>query len=327
MSEGPVLGVHGDGDACHALVVDPSGTILGAGESGPANWEVVGIEAAGAALRASVREALERAALAPEEVAASAFALAGVDFPSDRLRLRGVPEALGLSGPCEVTNDAFAALRAGATRPWGVCVIAGRGAVAAGRNPSGEVYRTLGLGPLFGDWGSTAEVADDAMSAVADEFTGRGPRTLLTTLLCEHTGSTSALELIEGVGRGRIDSSGFARLVFQAARRGDAVAQGILERAGAALGRSAALVVRALRMQDLEFELVLSGSLFEAEPPFVRDALEETVRRTAPQFRSVRLEVPPVVGAVLLAFELGQMPVGGFREGLGLAARELFRAA
>jgi N-acetylglucosamine kinase-like BadF-type ATPase len=327
VSEGPVLGVHGDGDSCHALAVDPSGRILGSGASGPANWEAVGIEAAGAALRAAVREALERARLAPEDVVASVFGLAGVDFPSDRLRLRGVPEALGLTGPCEITNDSFAALRAGASSPWGVCVIAGRGAVAAGRNPSGEVYRTLGLGPLFGDAGSMAEVADDAVSAVADEFTGRGPKTLLTTLLCERTGSSSALELIEGLARGRIDSAGFAPVVFEAAGRGDPVARGILARAGEALGRSAALVVRALRMQDLEFELVLAGSVFEADPAFVRDALEETIRRTAPRCRSTLLGVPPVVGAALLAFELGQMPVEGIRERLGLAARELFRAA
>jgi len=327
VSEGPVLGVHGDGESSHALVVEPSGRILGSGASGPANWEVVGIEAAGAAVRACVRGALERAGLTPPDVVASAFGLAGVDFPSDRLRLRGVPEALGLTGPCEITNDSFAALRAGASRPWGVCVIAGAGAVAAGRNPSGEVYRTLGLGPLFGDSGSAAEIADDAVSAVADEFTGRGPKTLLTTLLCERSGSASALELIEGLARARIDSSAFAPVVFDAAGRGDVVARGILVRAGEALGRSAALVVRALRMHDLEFELVLAGSLFEPEIPFLRDALEETVRRTAPRFRSIRLGIPPVVGAALLALELGGMPTEGLTERLGPAARELFRAA
>jgi N-acetylglucosamine kinase-like BadF-type ATPase len=303
-----VLGVDGGGTKTHAVVADETGAILGFGASGPGNWEDVGIEAAGAAIRAAVRGAFDSGGVGPGDVRASVFGLAGVDFPSDRLRLSGIPEAVGLVGPCEITNDAFVALRAGAGRSWGVVVIAGSGSVAAGRNSAGEVFRTLGLGPLFGDWGSASEISEAGVGAVADEFTGRGPKTLLTELLCERTGSASGMDFIERAGRGRVDPAVFAPVVVEAADRSDEVACGILERAGEALGASAALVIRALGMQELDPELVLAGGLFHTRNRCLNQTLEATVRRTAPRVQPVRLEAPPVVGAVLLAMELGGAP-------------------
>ena len=52
-----VLGVDGGGTKTHVLVADHSGALLGASTGGITNWEDVGIEAAGAALRAAVLEA------------------------------------------------------------------------------------------------------------------------------------------------------------------------------------------------------------------------------------------------------------------------------
>ena len=41
-----VLGVDGGGRKTHAVVVDPSGQLLGVGVAGGSNWEIVGIEEA-----------------------------------------------------------------------------------------------------------------------------------------------------------------------------------------------------------------------------------------------------------------------------------------
>ena len=118
----------------------------------------------------------------------------------------------------------------------------------AGRNPKGETFRTLGLGPLFGDWGSASEVSQAAVSAVADAHTGRGPKTELTDRLCEAAGMESVVDFLEGAGRLRIDTVVFAPLVVGAAESGDDVAQGILRRAGEMLGATTAHVVRTLEM-------------------------------------------------------------------------------
>jgi N-acetylglucosamine kinase-like BadF-type ATPase len=297
------LGVDGGGTKTDAIVADEDGTVLGLGASGAANWEDVGIEAAGAAIRAAVREALDASGVRAGEIVASVFGLAGVDFPKDELRLSGVPEAVGLEQPYRIVNDAFVALRAGADEPWGAVVIAGTGSVAAGRNPAGAVYRTLGLGPLFGDWGSASEISEAGVGAVADELTGRGPTTLLTQLLCEATGSATGLELVERISREHVDAATFAPVVVEAADRNDQVACAILERAGTALGASAVLVIRALEMQDLDLQLVLAGGLFRAPNACLVASLETAVRNAAPLARPVRLEVSPAVGAVLLAME------------------------
>jgi N-acetylglucosamine kinase-like BadF-type ATPase len=305
-----VLGVEGGGSHSHGAVIDTSGALLGVGTNDdPANWEDVGIEAAGAAIRSCVREALDGAGIEPGSVEACVFTLAGMDVPTDEHRLGGIPIALGLTCPCRILNDAFGALRAGTDQPFGVVVVGGTGSVVAGRNPDGEEFRTLGLGPILGDQGSATEVSEAAMTAIAHAFIGRGPATALTELVCAATGVGSVPELLEGAGRDRIDISRFAPQVVRAAEGGDAVARTILAAAGEMLGATAVFVVRRLHMEDVAFDLVLDGRMFRTKDPALVEALEGCVRPVASAVRIRRLEEPPVVGAALLAAELaGETP-------------------
>jgi N-acetylglucosamine kinase-like BadF-type ATPase len=126
-----VLGVDGGGSKTHALVADEHGEVVGFASSGRSNWEDTGLEAAGAALAEAIGGALV--------------------------------DPLGLAGPRKLENDSFIALRAGASRPFGVVVVAGTGHVAAGRSPAGRTARTLGLGPMYGDFGSATDVAAEAV--------------------------------------------------------------------------------------------------------------------------------------------------------------------
>ena len=56
-------------------------------------------------------------------------------------------------------------------------------------------------------------------------------------------------------------------------------------------------------MEDVPFELVLAGGLFQAETQLLVEPLFDTVREVARRARIVRLSTPPVVGAVALALE------------------------
>jgi len=306
-----ILGIDGGATKTHALVTDETGRILGSSIFGPSNWEEIGVVAAGETVRAAVLEALGEAGAKPEDVTGSAFGLSGLDWDSDRIRLMSVPESLRLAGPIDVVNDAFVALRAGSGHPWGVVVVAGSGAVAAGRNTKGEVFRTLGLGPVFGDFGSGSDVSEEGVRAVAEAFTGKGQVTELSEVLCERTGVASVAEFLEATSRGRLNSEGFAPVVVEVAERGDAVARGILEAAGALVGRSAVAVIRRLRMEGDEFDLVMAGGMFHGKSSILQSSLETAVKAIAPRARPVRLETAPVVGAVLLAMELVGMHVGG----------------
>lgn len=305
-----VLGVDGGGTRTHAILADEAGHVLGSSMSGPSNWEVVGIGGSGAAMRVAVVGALGAARLEPGEIEAAVFGLAGVDWPSDVARLAFAIDPLEIRGRREILNDAFVALRAGASRSWGVVVIAGTGTIAAGRNPAGETYRTLGLGPVYGDVGSANDVSVEAVRAVAAAYTGRGPSTALSDRMCRHLGLASVAEALERVSRsehgGRIEDEveGFASVVIEAANDGDLVARGILEQAGAALGRSAVLVARTLGMLELDVEIVLAGGLITGATRFVSDPLEVVVGRVATRARFVHLSTPAAAGSALMALEL-----------------------
>jgi N-acetylglucosamine kinase-like BadF-type ATPase len=306
-----VLGLDGGGTKTHVVVADDRGALLGAAAGAAANWEDVGLEAAAGAIRAVVLHALDVAQLAPEALDGSVFGLAGNDWPSDSARLAAIPASLGLGGAQEIVNDGFVALRAGANHPWGIVIVAGSGSVVAGRNEAGEEFRTLGLGPMYGDFGGSTEISEEGVRAVAESFTGLGPPTALTERFVEAMGRSSEADLLEFVSRQDPPIAQLASIVLEAADAGDAVAKAIVEHAGAALGGNAGLTARRLGMQGSTFEVVLAGGVLRAGSRSLEQALKKELRRSAPSAFPVRLEVPPVVGAALRALEnLGSSPSG-----------------
>jgi N-acetylglucosamine kinase-like BadF-type ATPase len=313
------LGVDGGGTKTHVVLADLGGTPLGVGVSGASNWEDVGIEGAIATVDNAAAQAFAEAGLGAADVTAAVLGLAGLDWESDSRKLAVIPESLGLTCPWSTVNDSFVALRAGANHPWGIVVIAGTGAVAAGRHPDGEEFRTLGLGPVYGDFGSASEIGEEAMRAVAEWFIGLGPSTALTDALCAQVNVASAQELLERFSRSQEPLDSIARIVMKVADDGDGIAKGIAERAGAGLGARAALVARKLSMQDLPVEVVLAGGVFRSANRTLLSAFEAELRRTVPRAVVARLEVPPVVGAVLRAMELsGEEPPGAVHLRLSL---------
>jgi N-acetylglucosamine kinase-like BadF-type ATPase len=299
-----VLGIDGGGTKTHAVVADAGGSVLGFATSGPANWEVVGLRGAGESLREATRRALKAAGADTTDLVAAAFGLAGIDWDSDLPRMTAEVEQLEISGPVDVTNDSFIALRAGTSDGVGVVVIAGTGAISAGRSSDGRTFRTLGQGAEFGDTGSASDVSDRALLAVANAYTGRGPRTDLTELLCTLYGCRSAAELLERASRGGERSRSAAPTVLRAADGGDEVATGIVRWAGKELGESALLSARTLDMTGTEFPIVLAGGLFRGESRLLLDTLAGRVHAEAPGARLVQLDTAPVAGAALRALDM-----------------------
>jgi N-acetylglucosamine kinase-like BadF-type ATPase len=303
-----VLGVDGGGSKTHALVADERGEVLGFASSGRSNWEDTGLEAAGAALAEATGGALAAAQVPPGALAATAFGLAGLDWDPDRPMLGALLDPLGLAGPRRLENDSFIALRAGASRPFGVVVIAGTGHVAAGRDPAGRTVRTLGLGPMYGDFGSATDVAEEAVRAVADAYTGRGPATSLSRLLPPLAGCASAEQLLQRLSRGLVPLPEAAPLVLQEAEAGDPACRQIVLHAGASLGESAAVVARRLGLGGQRFELVMAGGLFRSRNRLLEGTLVDTLHREAPLAVPVHLTCKPVVGAALDALDLAGLP-------------------
>ncbi|MBO9322880.1 MAG: ATPase, partial [Roseiflexus sp.] len=138
MHHGYVLGIDAGGSKTHALIADLEGRVVGWGQSGPGNWEGVGLDGAAAAYAQAVDAALEVAGISRDALIAAGYALAGLDWESDHDRLTPVVTRLGVPGPFILVNDAFGALRAGSADGCGVVVIVGTGSTVAGRNRRGD---------------------------------------------------------------------------------------------------------------------------------------------------------------------------------------------
>ena len=61
-------------------------------------------------------------------------------------------------------------------------------------------------------------------------------------------------------------------------------------------------VIRQLEFENLSFDVVMTGSMFEGGELLIVP-MRETIHKLAPKARCVRLNAPPVLGAVMLGME------------------------
>ncbi len=288
----------------HLLIADESGRACGFGQSGPGSPEAVGYEGLAAALGLAAERALAGAGLSIGDVAAAGFGVAGLDWPCQEEPTRQAIRALGLAAPWAQVNDTVLGLLAGSPAGWGVAVVSGTGCNCRGwdreRRRQGRV---TGNGAWAGEAAGAGELVGRALQAVAHEWTRRGPATQLTAVFLRYTGTRTPEEFLEKALTGQVElDTAAAPLVFQVAAAGDQVAQELIRWAGRELGEMANAVIRQLAFETLAFDLVLVGSMFDGGPMLI-EPLRQTVHTLAPGARLVRLAVPPVVGAVLLAME------------------------
>jgi N-acetylglucosamine kinase-like BadF-type ATPase len=92
------------------------------------------------------------------------------------------------------------------------------------------------------------------------------------------------------------------------AEAGDQVARDLIHWAGCELGEMANAVIRQLKFEDLAFDVVMTGSMFEGGSMLI-EPMRTTIHQLAPRAKLVRLTAPPVLGAVVLGMEAANFPV------------------
>ncbi|MFN2285552.1 MAG: N-acetylglucosamine kinase [Anaerolineae bacterium] len=297
------LGIDIGATKSHALIADAQGHAVGFGSYGPGSHEMVGYDGLHTALHAITDTALASAGLAKADIAGAGFGIAGYDWPGDAAPHHEVIASLELSAPYALVNDTIIGLVAGATEGWGVGVVSGTGSNCWGRDRQGREGRMTGGGDLFAEYAGGGDLVAKAIQAVALAWGKRGPETRLTEAFLALTGAADALDLLEGIYRGRYTlSSANAPLIFQVAAEGDAVAQTVIRWAGRELGSLAIGVIRQLGFEALDFEVVQIGSLYNGSPA-MSETMLATIHEVAPGANAVRLTAPPVVGGVLLGME------------------------
>ena len=90
--------------------------------------------------------------------------------------------------------------------------------------------------------------------------------------------------------------------VMDAAHAGDAAAIEVLRWTGEELGWLAVSVARQIEMENDEVEVIQSGSVFDAGE-MITEPMKELVLKYCPRAKLIRLDGPPVVGAVILGME------------------------
>ena len=311
-----LLGVDTGSSKTHAILSDRSGKVVGFGESGCGNYEIVGEQDFVIALQIAVNEAIISAEIESKEIVAMGFGFCGYDWPSEKPIMDKAINSLGIHCPYQFVNDVTLGLIAGSSAGWGIAVDAGTGNNVRGRDKSGKIGRITGNGIRFGEFGGASELVWRGMMAVTYAWSTRGQKTKMTQLFMKHTSVSSQDALIEGLATGKIElSSELAKEIIQLAVEGDREAQKTVEFNASELARNVNAVIRQLDFQNISFEVVLIGSVFKAGEVFL-NPFKETVCKFAPGAEFLHLSVPPVIGSILMAADLVGVQTQNFKNAL-----------
>jgi N-acetylglucosamine kinase-like BadF-type ATPase len=294
----------------HTLIVDETGRALGFSESGPANHESVGYDGMFQSMQDGMEGALRAAGLKKEDITGAGFGVAGYDWHSEYEANVSVIDRLGLNIPYKFVNDAVLGLVAGSEEGWGVVVVSGTGSNCRGWDREHKREgRVTGHGVLMGEGTGGSELMHRCMQIIGYSWTKRLPKTALADAIITHIGAKDLEDLMRGYTtyEYRVGANA-APIVFRVAEEGDEVARDLLRWAGTELGELANAVIRQLEFENLAFDVVMTGSMFEGGTMLI-EPMRETIHKLASKARLVRLHLPPVIGAVILGMEAASLSV------------------
>jgi N-acetylglucosamine kinase-like BadF-type ATPase len=321
------LGIDAGGTKTHALIADETGQSVGFGLSGPGNWESVGYSGLTSKLLEVTTQAMQMAGITRLDIAGAGMGLAGYDWPSQRQAHLDAIRPLDLSCPLEIMNDSELGILAGNPEGWGISVVAGTGCNCRGWSRDHlKEGRVVGGGSYWsGEAAGGFDILSRAMRAVTFEWVKRGPATALSAAFLKQTGARDLDELIEGVYLGRYEfDPAMILLVFEIAKQGDKQALEVIRWAGYELGMMAVSVINQLELHEDTFDIVLIGSLFDGHP-LMTESMRTTIQEIAPRARLVRLELPPVVGGVILGMQQAGHDDQPVRERLKSSTEQLLK--
>jgi len=311
---GHVLGIDGGGTKTRVAILDETGHLLATGTSGPSNYNDVGENVTQENIGRAVEAARQAADLPAPPFDAVFLGMASVVSPQDRQVIRNMAEALNLA-PAEligVDHDCRIALAGGLTGRPGIVQIAGTGASTYGRNAAGEAWRSGGWGPLLADEGSGYWLGIQAMIAAVRSYDGRLPHTPLEERVLAELGLSDMNEIMHRLyveGRPRAEIARLGPLVIAVAGAGDPYALALIQQGSEEMADCVLAVARRLGLDKGPSELALVGGVFQGGD-VVLDPFTKAIHARLPQCRLTPAELPPVLGAGILALALANVAVG-----------------
>lgn len=309
LSQQIVIGVDGGGTSTRVALATDQGHVLGLGTAGSGNYHDVGVEVVRSHIDQSLAQAWKIAGLHPQQVDAAFLGLGSVASAEDRAAIRQVAEDLSLTvnGNVKVDHDLRAALAGGLVGKPGIILIAGTGSSCFGLSTDGRTWRSGGWGALLDDVGSSGWLGVQSMVAAVREHDGRGKPTVLSSRVLNILGINDIdqiLHRVDSEGLTRRETGSLAKLVTGAAAEGDLVAQEII---AAGTDELSILIATVADRLDLNESLdvvpvAVTGGLTKAGDVFL-EPLRKAVKNRAPRCEVIEPQLPPVMGAVLIALQ------------------------
>jgi N-acetylglucosamine kinase-like BadF-type ATPase len=311
------LGIDGGGTKTNAVIMDGAGSVAGSGQSGPSNYDDVGVDRARLNIAQAVEQAREQASgrgiSLPGTFSAAFLGMAGVVSDTDRAVIHAIASDLRLAEPehTGVDHDIRIALAGGLSGRAGIVLITGTGSSCYGRNPQGQHWQAGGWGHLIADEGSGYWFGIQAIRTAMMAYDGRIAPTPLMDQVKNELGLSAMNEIMHHLyvtGMLRAEIARLAPMVLTAARQDDPAARSLIDTGTRELAQCVLAVARRLGFDSRLCEVALAGGLTQSGPVFLHP-LESAIRTCLPQSRVILAEKPPVMGACLLALHsLGFSP-------------------
>jgi len=308
MTEPLVVGVDGGNSKTDVALATPDGRTLAMVRGPGSSPDKLGDESAAQVITDLVEAVRQEANAAAAPIGRLSAFLAGLDLPEDVPRFSAVLTRRWPEADVHVDNDAMAALLAGTGGTAGVAVVCGAGINAVGLGAAGQRASFRSLGALSGDWGGGLGLGRTVLWHAARAEDGRGPRTRLAELTKQHFDVHSIDEVVMALHTGKLAETRLAELVdelFRADDEADPVAVSVVGRLAEEIAAMTRVMLDRTQLRGTGARVVLAGGVLTGGRDRLDKLIDEALYRVDPTSSLVRLDVPPVAGALAHALPEG----------------------
>ncbi|MBT8377788.1 MAG: hypothetical protein KJN64_01005 [Ignavibacteria bacterium] len=298
-----LIGIDGGGTKTDCAIADLSGRIIYQTVGKPSNFLIIGVEETVANLFAAIEECLFELKGDFSDVKQIVIGVAGAGRKDDAELLEmsfkeyADNEGIHFKG-VKVVSDAQVALEGAFPNSAGCILIAGTGSILFGKDDKGNIHRVGGFGRLIGDEGSGYCIGRKALNAVSKEIDGRGEKTLITEMVNNKIDFGVSDKLVNKVYKEKLDIASIAKIVIEAAEKGDNSANKILLYETDELVLHLKSILQKIPVKKLNISF--SGSLIDNRN-FYSDLLKKKIKESLPQIIITKPALSPVAGAIQIA--------------------------
>lgn len=305
-----ILGIDQGGTKTAAVVMRTDGVIVGQAMAEGAYFPTGGMETALDRMEEAVSGAFRTGSVDRGDIVFTVAGVTGVDWPGDDAALEKALRDRLLLDRVFACNDAAIALYTGTMHSHGIVICAGTGM-------NGAVIDRTGRQFVYGDYMEERDQGGSALALraagkVFDAELGIGPKTALTELFLERTGTAD----VDGLLKRYMTEKGFRRElrflvpeIMMTAKQKDAAACELLDEFAGRIVEYIAAGFRKMEMKPEGEKIVLAGSVFKGEDNPLAERVVRGIHERFPGAEAVRAVYEPVVGACIMGLiRLGVNP-------------------